>query len=174
MYRVTVAAPSSTIRLLFLVITVFVTGCTSRNDAEVPRAIFAVSSQDYAADQLLAALDSLSRFTGPRVDRLQETIVVGGKAIRRLDHLQVAYWYPVNQSKAYGIALAQWRGYSMTRAAGAEPRRDGYYVEVYAHDDNCSLCESVRRALSDRKIAYFSACDHQALSTGYEKIRCGN
>jgi hypothetical protein len=78
----------------------------------------------------------------------------------------VAYWYPDAGSDYYGVGLVRW-------AAGGEDTDDRYFVEVYAEDKSCSLCGTVRNALDEHHVSYFSACDNPEKSTRLERIRCG-
>jgi hypothetical protein len=83
---------------------------------------------------------------------------------------EMAYWYPRKGSKTYGVALVKY--VSDLKGSGAEEMTHRYFVEVYAQDKECTLCNSVKTAFLQRHVSYFSACDNPDKSTGYEKMRC--
>lgn len=122
-----------------------------------PRAVLVISSKDYPLARVLEPLDSLRGSIGSRV----------GKS---LHNHEIAYWYPLKGSDIYGVGVAKFA--ATLKGVGAEEMRDRYFVEVYAQDIGCSLCDSVKAALSARNVSFFSACEKATATTEYEKILC--
>jgi hypothetical protein len=122
-----------------------------------PKAVLVISSKEYPLERILEPLESLQGSVGPRLDK-------------SLHLHEIAYWYPSKGSDIYGVGVAKY--VSDLKGVGAEEMRDRYFVEVYAWDKGCSLCNSVKAALSARNVSYFSACENATASTEYEKIRC--
>ena len=158
-------------RHLLLVFLSCLFGCGSESSPPSPRAVLVVSSNDYSPSQVMRSIDSLRGSLGPKIDKAADTVDVGGKAIRRFAQYQIAYWYPFAGSDFYGVAVVKW--VSDLKGKGADEMRDRYFIEVYARDESCELCNSVKSALAEHQISYFSACDHPGARSEYERIRCG-
>ena len=135
-----------------------------------PKAVLVISSKEYPLQRILETLEALRGSIGPGLDKTLETIELGDKKIPRFHNHEVAYWYPYKGSDIYGVAVAKY--VSSLKGVGADEMRDRYFVEVYAWDRACSLCDSVKAALSARNVSYFSACENTSSATDYEKIRC--
>jgi len=157
-------------RVLPLALAASLVGCMPQSGEPGPRAVLVVSSKDYPTKSVADALQSL-RTLGPGIDKSRDTIDAGGKQIAHFSQYELAYWYPDNGSSVYGVALIKW--VSNLNGPEAASIRDRYFVEVYSQDQSCALCSSVKESLVKHNVSFFSACDHPASSTEYEKVRCG-
>jgi hypothetical protein len=146
-----------------------VTGCMPQSGGPSPRAVLEVSSIDYPLSRIVQQVESVHSL-GPRVDKSAEIIEVGGRKVPQFSQYEIAYWYPQSASDIYGVALVKW--VSDLNGPDAKTIRDRYFIEVYSQDESCSLCDSIKRALSEQRVSYFSACDSPN-RTAYEKSRCG-
>jgi hypothetical protein len=154
-----------------LLLSLCIVGCMPQGSGPSPRAVLVISSKDYSLEKVLEPLESLHDLLKSKIDKKQETIEVGGRAVPEFAQYEIAYWYPQGGSNIYGVGLVKWA--SDLKGPDAVAMSQRYFVEVYAEDDACALCASVKRSFLQHNISYFSACENPKTSTAYEKIRCG-
>jgi hypothetical protein len=124
-----------------------------------PRAVLVIPSNQYDLPQVLEALDAVPGL-GARVDKKPEFQIY-----------ETAYWYPRGGSDTYGVAVVRWA--SDLKGDGSEDMTNRYFVDVYAKEEACPLCASVKATLKGRNIKFVAACENPKKSTAYERIRCG-
>jgi len=162
--------PQITMRtFLLLAVLSIAAGCALGGGGPAPRAVFVIASTQHPLEKVLAALDAVYAI---RIDKKKETITLSDKKeIPRFSHFEVAYWYPLDGSDVYGVALVKWR--SDLKGEGADEMKDRLFVDVYATDKGCALCSTTREALKAHGISFRSPCESPESSTKYEQIRCG-
>jgi hypothetical protein len=156
------------LRFIPLLLSLCILGCMPQGSGPSPRAVLVISSKDYSPEKVLEPLESLHDLLESKVDKKQET---SGRAIPQFDQYEIAYWYPQGGSNIYGVSLVKW--VSHLKGPDSETMSQRYFVEVYAQDEACALCASVKRSFLQHNISYFSACENRKTSIAYEKIRCG-
>jgi hypothetical protein len=132
------------LRQVPLLLSLCLFGCMPQSGGPSPRAVLVSPSQDYAVEKILEPLASLGTLLGSRIDKKLETIIVGGNAMSRFSQYELAYWYPHEGSDIYGVAVIRWD--SKLHGPDADTIVNRYFVEVYAPDAECSLCQAVRNA----------------------------
>ena len=146
------------LRKLLLISLLLLVGCMPQSGPS-PKAMFVISSNDYALLRVLEALDAVPALDD-RVDKKPD-----------FNYYESAYWYSHKASQIYGVGVVKWP--ADLKGDGTEEMKGRYFVDVYAKDDACSLCSSVKASLITHKVSFFSACDNPRKSTAFERIRCG-
>ncbi|TCK16985.1 hypothetical protein DFR30_0205 [Thiogranum longum] len=154
------------LRIVIAITSILVSGCLPQSGGPSPKAVLVVSSERYQPDQVLKSLDSIGDSLDKKIDKKEEVIEIGETKYRKYDYYEIAYWYPNNGSKYYGVSLVKWM-------RGDEETDNRYFIDVYSEGEKCELCNTVKSALDQFKIEYYSACEKSNTRTEYEKIRCG-
>ena len=179
----------------FLVFVFFIaSACIPSSGGPSPKDVFVISAESFDEAQILYALDSLSVLLGERVDKKDESWFHDDSPM--FPHFDVAFWYPYESSRTYGVALIKW-------APGYGKNTDNYYVSVYERESpgldcywcksvlwvlrpfrldqfvqdylplkTCELCGSVESKLQESHIEILASCNNRAGSE-YLRDRCG-
>ena len=155
-------------RILNLFLIIFIFGCSPlpQGSGPSPNQILVVSAETYQSKIIVQTISNAKLGLDKSIDKTKEVIEVGGNIHPRYPHYEIAYWYPFNESKLYGVAIVKW-----VRESRLSHK---YYIDIYTEDKNCGLCKGVMSALKEAEIEYYSACEENSSKSDYEEARCEN
>jgi hypothetical protein len=156
------------LKIISVILLLFGFGCNPipKGGGPSPKEILIVSSETYSIKQLLASLNKADLELDSAIDKTKETEKIGENERLKFPYYSIAYWYPYEKSEYYGVALVKWAGKN-------EDKANKYFISVYSEKEQCTLCGSVKKALDQSQISYYSACEVEPIKTEYERFICG-
>ncbi len=157
-----------TVRHLKFLLVLIVFGCSPlpQGSGPSPNQILVVSAESYQSEKIIQTISAAKLGLDDGFDKSSEVIEIGDSKHPRYPQYEIAYWYPYNDSKFYGVAIVKW--------AKESRLSHKYFIDIYSEDKKCGLCEGVTRALKEAGIVYYSACEQNPRKSNHEEARCQN